>query len=534
MSATTPRRTLPWLLQAPSVGDFTAPGWFERLPRWASTGGILFVLSAISLVIRTRYISGQFWSDEAIATGVASHSLSAIPGILRHEGSTPLYYFLLHIWISIVGSGETATHVLSLLMGMLSIPVAMWTGWSLFGRRAGVFAAILFALSAFFTQYAQETQAYELAALLGLVATASFLHAFVFRRRGYVVAFALALALLLYTSFWAIIFWAGAAAALIPVFRASADRRSLLRHAGAAFGAALVLFVPWIPTLVYQIGHDTSPFFYANFSGPTYPSALLGGDRVLATLSISAALGLLPMLTADRRRTQEATTIWALLAVVVAGLLFAAFLGLFWATWVTRYFAPLVAPLLLLAAFTSARAGLLGVAAIVISLAFVANPASFSPKYKSDMRDVAGELGPLLRPGDMVLVAEPEQTPLAWYYLPAGLRFATTTGPVSDPRAMNWSDATTRLLNADPHTTLDAIVATLRPGQRLLVTRPLTEGATAWKADWSGLVRRRAAQWGALVATDPQLRPLPGAVAPHNYRGSCCVSDSAIVYTKVG
>jgi len=36
------------------------------------------------------------------------------------------------------------------------------------------------------------------------------------------------------------------------------------------------------------------------------------------------------------------------------------------------------------------------------------------------------------------------------------------------------------------------------------------------------------------VATDPQLRPLPGAVAPHNYRGSCCVSDSAIVYTKVG
>ncbi|HEY5187772.1 MAG TPA: hypothetical protein VII87_01975, partial [Solirubrobacteraceae bacterium] len=117
MSATTPRRTLPWLLQAPSVGDFTAPGWFERLPRWASTGGILFVLSAISLVIRTRYISGQFWSDEAIATGVASHSLSAIPGILRHEGSTPLYYFLLHVWIRIVGSGETATHVLSLLMG---------------------------------------------------------------------------------------------------------------------------------------------------------------------------------------------------------------------------------------------------------------------------------------------------------------------------------------------------------------------------------------------------------------------------------
>jgi len=37
-------------------------------------------------VIRTRYISGQFWSEEPIAVGVASHSLSAIPGILRNVG----------------------------------------------------------------------------------------------------------------------------------------------------------------------------------------------------------------------------------------------------------------------------------------------------------------------------------------------------------------------------------------------------------------------------------------------------------------
>ena len=187
-----------------------------------------------------------------------------------------------------------------------------------------------------------------------------------------------------------------------------------------------------------------------------------------------------------------------------------------------------------MAAFTSARAGLLGLAAIVISVAFLANPASFSPKYKSDMRDVTGELAPLLRPGDMVLSAAPEQVPLAYYYLPAGLRFASTMGPVGVPGTMNWAGAYSRLLHADPGRTLSALVATLKPGQRLLVTRPLTEGNAAWKADWSGLVRRRAAQWGALLAGDPQLAPLPGAIAPHNYRGACCVADSAIIYTKVG
>ena len=211
MSTPTSRRTLPWLLQAPAVRDVSAPEWFERLPRWLSTGAVLLILIAISTVIRTRYISGQFWSEEAIATGVASHPLTAIPGILRLEGSTPLYYFVLHIWIGVFGSSEAATHALSLLLGLIAIPVGMWAGWSLFGRRAGMIAAVLFAFSAFLTQYAQETQGYQLLAVLGLVATASFLHAFVFRRRPYVIVFALALALMLYTSFWAVFFWAGAA-----------------------------------------------------------------------------------------------------------------------------------------------------------------------------------------------------------------------------------------------------------------------------------------------------------------------------------
>ena len=92
------------------------------------------VLLAASAYMRTRYISVQFWMDEAITTGIASHSLSAIPGLLRHDGSPPLFYFLLHFWMQGFGTSEAATHSLSLLFGLLTIPVGMWAGWSLFGR----------------------------------------------------------------------------------------------------------------------------------------------------------------------------------------------------------------------------------------------------------------------------------------------------------------------------------------------------------------------------------------------------------------
>lgn len=534
VSTATPRRTVPWILQSPAIADVHPPAWFTRLPRVVSTGGVLIVLTALSAFVRTRYLSGQLWSEEAIATGIATHPLSQIFGILRHAGAAPLYFLILHVWISLFGSSEAATHGLSLLFGLASIPIGMWAGWSLFGRRAGMIAAALFAFSAFLTQFATETQVFELLTLLGLVGAAAFLHAFVLRRRAYTTLFGLVLVLLLYTSPWGFIFWAGAAIALIPVARMSTDAPRVLRDAGLAYAAALLLFLPWLPTLIYQLGHDTSPWTYFEFTGPTFPASLLGGDRVLATFAVAGAAALLPLLAVERRRSAEAVSAWALLAIIVGAMLFAGAVAIFAESWVTRYLAPLVGAMLLLAALACARTGVLGLAAVLISIAFVANAASFSPKYKSNLRDVAGELAPMMRPGDTVLVGEPEQAPLAWYYMPTGLRFATLTGRLRDPSTMNWSDAFTRLTDAGPTATENALVTSLRPGRRLLYARPLTEGAEGWAPDWSQLVRRRAAQWGQLLASDPRLRLVAGARAPHYYRGSCCVADSALIYSRVG
>src|SRR5438309_4346260 len=153
--------------------------------------------------------------NEAITTRTSAHPLGDIPGLLRHDGAPPLFYMLLHFWMQAFGTGESATHALSLLFGLLTVPVGMWAGWSLFGRRAGLMAATLFAFNAFLTRYAQETRMYELMGLLGLIATTAFLHAFVFRRRGYLIVFALAQALMLYTHAWGVFFGAGAVLALI-------------------------------------------------------------------------------------------------------------------------------------------------------------------------------------------------------------------------------------------------------------------------------------------------------------------------------
>jgi mannosyltransferase len=525
-TVTTPRRAVPEF-------DMRTPSWIERYPRWLTAGGAVVLLTLLSVFLRTRFLSGQFWMDEALSVGISSHSLTAIPGVLRHDGSPPLYYLLLHVWMSVAGSSESATHSLSLIFGVLTVPIGAWVAWSLFGLRAALIAAVLFAFNPFLTAYSQETRMYTLMTLLGLLAAAGFIHGFIYRRRRYLILFTICQALMLYTHAWGIFFGVGAALALIPIYFNSADRRALLRDALFSFGAAAVLYLPWVPTLLYQAAHTGSPWDSApNFGAPVQISRnLMGGDRATTALVLAAAIGLAALWMRGRRSSREGLTMWALMIFPAGTLAFGWLVSRFSPAWQYRYFAPILAALLLLAAWGMARARGVGLIALALVVVFWANPSSFTPQYKSDMRDVSGEMAPYLHRGDLVIVGQPEQVPLAWYYLPSGLQFADVTGRSTDPQSMNWVRALPRLRDANPQATLAPLVASLKPGQQILFVRPLTEGAKSWEAPWTQLVRRRSAQWGAILSADRGLQQV--WLAPHNYRGACCVGDSAVLYKKV-
>jgi mannosyltransferase len=524
-TVTAPRRSLPNF-------ELRVPDRLARIPIWLMIGGILVLLTALSAFMRTRYLSGQFWMDEALSVGISSHSLSSIPHVLRHDGSPPLYYLMLHVWMSVFGSSESATHGMSLLFGLISVPVGAWAAWSLFGRWAAVIAGVLFALNPFITAYSQETRMYTLMALLGLLASTAFIHAFIYRRRWYLVLFVICQALMLYTHAWGIFYGVGAAVALIPIWWTSEEPRAILKDALIAFGLSALLFVPWLPTLLYQATHTGSPWDTApNFGAPVQISRnLMGGDRATTALVLGAAIGLARLFARERRRSRESMTMWALILVPIGTLAAGWLVSRVSPAWQYRYFAPILGSLLLLAAWGLSRAKGVGLIALILVVIFWANPGSFTPQYKSDVRDVTGELSPLMKPGDLVISGQPEQVPLNWYYLPGGFRFADTTGPSTDPQSMNWVHAQDRLRAANPARTLDPLIASLKPGQRLLFVRPLTEGANSWEAPWTQLVRRRSAQWGAILAANPSLKPI--GYAPHNYRGACCVADSAILYQK--
>src|SRR3954467_7678797 len=142
------------------------PGIAIRRP--ALIAAALAILTAVSLAIRTSGMRSGYWIDEGIAVGIASHPLADIPHALVQDGSPPLYYLLLHVWMGIAGTGEAATRSLSLFFALLAVPAAWWGGAALFDRRAAALAAAGAAGCPFLTYYAQETRMYALVVLLSI------------------------------------------------------------------------------------------------------------------------------------------------------------------------------------------------------------------------------------------------------------------------------------------------------------------------------------------------------------------------------
>jgi mannosyltransferase len=473
----------------------------------AATAAALGALVAASAVARTRDIDLGFWIDEGLSVGIADRPLTDIPGVLRLDGSPPLYYMLLHLWMPLAGRSEGATHALSLVLALATIPVAWWLVREAFGARAGWMAAVLYAFAPFLTHYAQETRMYSLVVLLGTVACGAFVLGFAHRRRWAPAAFSVALAALLYTHHWASFAAIGFAAAWLglAVTAPRAQRRVLLRDGLLAFCAALVLYAPWIPSAVYQALHTGAPWAQA----PTVtalvsvPGQLVGKYGQIVLIVVAGA-GVASLARAPRGPQAR-----GLIALGAAGL---ATISAAWVAsqlnpaWAVRYLAMGLPFLLVVAAAGLARAGRLGVVGLVAAVALWGFGGA--PSLKSNVREVVASVAPMIEAGDLVVSTQPEQVPVISYYLDEDVSYATLWGPVEDTGVTDWRNGVERLRQTSARADLRPLIDALPEGRRLVLVEPIVYERRRWDAPWTTLVRGRSAEWRAFADRTRRLRPL--------------------------
>jgi mannosyltransferase len=516
-----------------------------RVNRWG-VAGLLLALTLVSLYLRTRQIHFYYWIDEAISVGISSHPLSQLPHLLREDGSPPLYYVLLHFWMRLFGRGEVATHWLSLIFALVTVPASYWAGSSLFGRRTGAYAAILAAGVPFLTSYGQETRMYSLLALLSLLVAASFVHLFVYRRRRYLPLFSLSLAASLYTHNWALFLGLATFLAYLFCVRSTpAPRRDLWRDGLIGFGAVAVLYLPWLPTLLYQARHTGAPwalppvvwslsqgfYFIVGGRGAAVALLLAGGAGLLAG-SAGLFAGRSGALIGGRRaagpgdgdgegegdgdgavsgsanpgeeQRRDRSSILSLAIIGLGTLLIAWVYAKTTPAWSGRYLAVIVGPLTLLVALGLSRARGLGICALALVCCFwVLDPRSTALDAKSNVALVARAVRHQTGPDTLVLSTQPEQIPALAYYLPDVRRFATPLGAVPDPRVMDWRNALEQFERSSVRTVLAPMIRTLRPGDTVLLVVP----EDFQKAPmWMKLIHRSSVRWERYLRHDRSLR----------------------------
>jgi uncharacterized membrane protein len=489
------------------------------LSRWGVLAA-LSVLAAASLALRVRGLSVHYWVDEGLSVGIAGHPLSEIPHLLRQDGSPPLYYVLLHFWMSAFGKGEVATHEFSLVCALLAIPVSYWAGSSLASKRAGLICAVIAAFVPYLTEYGQETRMYSMLALEAIVVATSFVHAFVRRDRRYLPAFTVALAAAMYTHNWALYLAALCGVAFLFCVWQARERRPLWKDGLLAFGGVALMYAPWLPTVAYQASHTGAPWaLKPDLWGMTQGLYfIVGGRGAAVAVGTAAGVGLVAIWEAEKRDKQLLPALMTLAIIALGTLLLAWAYAKVTPSWANRYLAVIVGPLLVLFGIAISRAGRLGLVLFALAVSYwVLDPVNYKLWSKSNVAEVAARIHHDITPGSLVLSTQPEQVPTLSYYLPDVHSFGAplSSSPVRDPHIVDWRMALGRFRHATVPRTLDPLLSRLQPGARVVLVTPLN---LPKQPLWMALIHRSSNRWESALEHDNGLRLIGSTNA--NQQGS--------------
>ncbi len=216
------------------------------------------VVLAVAVVLRFVAVS-HLWLDEALTVNIARLPLDQIPEALRHDGAPPLYYVLLHGWMRVFGTSELAVRALSGVFAVAALPLTWALARRIAGSRVAWAAVLMVAASPFSIRYATEARMYSLVVVLVLIGALALVELLDRSSQRAAVVLGLCAGLLLYTHYWSI-YLLGTVGALLAVQSVRGPGPAGARRAVAAMAAGCLLFLPWLPSFVYQARNTGTPW----------------------------------------------------------------------------------------------------------------------------------------------------------------------------------------------------------------------------------------------------------------------------------
>lgn len=443
----------------------TSAGWGRwHWPVWLLVAGAL--VSGVVLRFVTR---SPLWLDEALSVNIARLPLGEIPDALRVDGHPPLYYFLLHGWMDLFGTGAVAVRSFSGLWALGLFPLMWVAARRLGGRQVATYAVALLALSPFAIRYGTETRMYAMVSVMALGLWLLISDALVRPTRARLAGIAVITGALLWSHYWALwLLAAGGIGLVVHAFRSRRQDRPDDLGASVRVIAALVaggvLFLPWLPTLLYQGAHTGTPW-----ARPLRPTEMVTGtladfgggsaaESVLLGWLIALVVGLGLFGKVDGRyevtldlRTRPEGRPFAI--VIIGTLAIASVVGYATgATYSTRYASVFFPFVVLLAALGLDRLRSRPVAVGALAVLLLLGGIGGIRNVVTDRTDARGSVAAIEEkgePGDWVVYCPDQLGPSTSRLLDPG--FEQVTYPAfGKPQRVDWVDYKQRLADASP------------------------------------------------------------------------------------
>jgi mannosyltransferase len=237
-----------------------------RLEAWARFANRHYkVLLALSMLFTFGLAlwfghSQSVWFDEGYSISLARRPISELLQLTSVDAHPPLYYLILKGWSAIFGFSEPALRSLSALLGALSIGAMFLLVKKLFRRSTAVMVLPFITLAPFLTRYNYEIRMYSLVMLIGIIATYLIVKAQESKKTLHWLLYGFAVAVGMYTLYMSAVIWiAHGIYILISSLKESSKTPLLKQKFWLAYGLILLLFAPYIPTLISQFQHSALP-----------------------------------------------------------------------------------------------------------------------------------------------------------------------------------------------------------------------------------------------------------------------------------
>lgn len=221
----------------------------DRRRLWA-----LLALMALATLLRVLVVGQSSWADELYLYEIVhGNGLGRAMEIVRETESTPALYFVVAwVFAQVGGDDSVWIRIPALLFSVGTVPVIYALGVRTVGRTAGLVAAALFAITPFDIFYGTEGRAYAAVAFFCALSTLSVVMLAQTGRRRWVAVLALAVAGAAYSHYLTFFVLAAQFVFALVAFR---DR---WRPVLAGYGAAALLYLPWLPFALDQFESNTS------------------------------------------------------------------------------------------------------------------------------------------------------------------------------------------------------------------------------------------------------------------------------------